>query len=91
MVFFFNGATAPLIAAYTAEQFPTDLRARGSGIGYSAGRVTNVIAPFTIAVALAAAGFLAVAWAGFAAWALIGLTVLFLGARTSGDNAATSE
>ena len=44
-----------------------------------------------VAVALAAVGYLAVAWAGFAAWALIGLTVLVLGARTGGDNAATIE
>ncbi len=80
-VHFTIGAGTPLLNAYAAERFPPHLRSRGSGFSYSVGRFTNVIAPFTIAGVLEALGYKSVAWGGFAAWGLIALTVLVLGAR----------
>lgn len=83
VVQFTVGTGLPMIAAYAAEQFPTDLRARGSGIGYSVGRLTNVIAPFTIAGVLGALGTNAIGWLGFLAWGLISVAVLALGGRSA--------
>ncbi|MFF4767302.1 MFS transporter [Streptomyces sp. NPDC001255] len=73
------GMNTPLANTFVAERFPTQLRARGSGITYSVGRLTNVIAPFTIAGALEALGYKAAAWGGFAAWGLVALVVAVLG------------
>ena len=44
-VFFFAGITSPVLNTYMAEDLPTDVRARGIGIAFSAGRLTNVAAP----------------------------------------------
>lgn len=83
-VFFFAGITSPVLNTYMAEEFPTEVRARGSGIAFSAGRLTNVAAPFTIALLLGALGHQAIAWASFGAWLLLGGSVLLLGRRRRG-------
>ncbi|MCW2719170.1 MAG: transporter [Pseudonocardia sp.] len=82
-IYFFSGGASPLINAYMAEEFPTDLRARGSSVAFSTGRLTNVIAPFTIAAVLASLGYHAIAIGTFTAWALIAVAVLVLGRRRS--------
>jgi putative MFS transporter len=82
-IYFFAGGASPLINAYMAEEFPTDLRARGSSVAFSTGRLTNVIAPFTIAAVLASLGYHAIAIGTFTAWALIAVAVLVLGRRRS--------
>lgn len=82
-IYFFSGGASPLINAYMAEEFPTDLRARGSSVAFSTGRLTNVLAPFTIAAVLASLGYHAIAIGTFAAWALIAVAALVLGRRRS--------
>ncbi|MCU1625690.1 MAG: transporter [Pseudonocardia sp.] len=82
-IYFFSGGASPLINAYMAEEFPTDLRARGSSFAFSTGRLTNVLAPFTIAAVLASLGYHAIALGTFAAWALIAVAALVLGRRRS--------
>jgi putative MFS transporter len=75
------GINTALVNTFAAECFPTPLRARGTGFGYSVGRLTNVLAPFTIAAVLEALGYRAAAWGGFLAWGLIAVVVLLLGGR----------
>ncbi|MFF1834860.1 MFS transporter [Streptomyces sp. NPDC058231] len=75
------GINTALVNTFVAERFPTPLRARGTGFGYSVGRMTNVLAPFTIAAVLEALGYKAAAWGGFLAWGLIAVVVLILGGR----------
>lgn len=75
------GINTALVNTFVAERFPTRLRARGTGFGYSVGRLTNVLAPFTIAAVLEALGYRAAAWGGFLAWGVIAVVVLVLGGR----------
>ncbi|MFE2985669.1 MFS transporter [Streptomyces sp. NPDC055092] len=75
------GMNMALVNTFVSERFPTSLRARGTGFGYSVGRLTNVLAPFTIAAALGALGYKAAAWGGFLAWGLVAVAVLVLGGR----------
>ncbi|MFJ8749004.1 MFS transporter [Streptomyces sp. NPDC102441] len=75
------GINTALVNTFVAECFPTPLRARGTGFGYSVGRMTNVLAPFTIAAVLEALGYKSVAWGGFLAWGVIAVVVLVLGGR----------
>jgi putative MFS transporter len=70
--------------AYTPEVFPTTLRSTGSGIGYSAGRVANVVGPLAIPVVYTGAGYAAVFLLLAACWVIAGVTVAVAGPETRG-------
>ncbi|MBY3988711.1 MFS transporter [Rhodococcus fascians] len=67
------GLFAPILNALVADSYPTGVRARGTGLTFSAGRLTNVLAPLTLAVALGALGHVVVGWYLMTAWLLIGV------------------
>lgn len=71
LLFFASGVFTPLVATAAAEEYPTTLRASGSGITFSAGRLTNVISPFLVAAVLGAASAGPVAWLLLGSWGLV--------------------
>lgn len=84
MIFgFVVGIFAPGLSTYMTEQFPTEVRGRGTGLAWSIGRVTSVGVPFAVAAALAAFGPSAVAWGTAGCWAAIALGVAIFGRRTA--------
>lgn len=70
--------------AYTPEVFPTELRSTGSGLGYSAGRISNVIGPLAIPAIFTGAGYAAVFLFLAACWIIAGVTVALGGPETRG-------
>lgn len=70
--------------AYTPEVFPTNVRSTGSGVGYSAGRLANVIGPLAIPAVYSGAGYTAVFLLIAACWVIAGVTVALGGPESRG-------
>ncbi|MDV7240546.1 MULTISPECIES: MFS transporter [Rhodococcus] len=68
---------APLLAALMAESFPSNLRSTGSGVAFGAGRMSNIVVPFTLSAALTSLGpsfvgwYMALGWLAVAAAAAV--------------------
>ncbi|OUS95773.1 hypothetical protein CA951_11215 [Rhodococcus sp. NCIMB 12038] len=56
-----GGAISPLVNVTTAEEYPSALRATGTGFTYSSSRLANTTAPFAVA-AILASGVAAAGW-----------------------------
>ncbi len=70
--------------AYTPEVFPTAVRSTGSGMGYSAGRLANVVGPLIIPAVYSGAGYAAVFMLIAGCWVIAGITVALGGPETRG-------
>ncbi len=77
-------AVAPLLYAYTPEQFPTDMRGSAAGFTYGLGRLANVANAFVIAAIFLRLGYAAVFVYIAGAWVLTAALVLAFGPRTTG-------
>lgn len=69
---------APMLNATMAESFPSRLRSSGSGTAFGAGRLANIVAPFTVAAALTALGPGFVGWFMLVGWGIVGIACAVL-------------
>jgi putative MFS transporter len=76
--FVLTGIFYPLLNKVMSEQWPTDLRARGNGISWSAGRLASIFAPFALAAALAALGASVIGWVLFGLWVVSATAVALI-------------
>ena len=75
---------APLLYAYTAECFPTEIRSSGTGFSYGVGRLANAFGPLLIAFLFTSYGYLTVFIYIAACWLVVAATIGALGPRTRG-------
>jgi putative MFS transporter len=79
---------APLLYAYTAECFPTEVRSTGTGFTYGIGRLSNAIGPLFIAFLFTHYGYQSVFVYIAACWAIVALTIGLIGPLTRGRTLA---
>jgi putative MFS transporter len=77
-------AFAPLLYAYTAECFPTEIRSTGTGLTYGIGRLSNAAGPLVIAFLFATYGYASVFAYIAACWLVVAATVAAMGPLTRG-------
>jgi len=75
---------APMLYAYTAECFPTEVRSTGTGFTYGVGRLSNAFGPFVIAYLFATYGYQSVFVYIAACWMTVALIISLMGPRTKG-------
>jgi MFS transporter, putative metabolite:H+ symporter len=75
---------APILYAYTAECFPTEIRSSGTGFTYGIGRLSNAFGPLIIAFLYAIYGYQSVFVYIAACWLLVAAAVGLTGPRTKG-------
>jgi MFS transporter, putative metabolite:H+ symporter len=75
---------APLLYAYTAECFPTEIRSSGTGFSYGIGRLSNAFGPLLIAFLFTHYGYMSVFLYIAACWFIVAATIGALGPRTRG-------
>ncbi len=73
---------APILYAYTAECFPTEIRSSGTGFTYGIGRLANTASPLVIAFLFSNYGYLSVFAYIAACWVAVALAVGILGPLT---------
>src|SRR6185295_2113415 len=66
---------APMLYAYTAECFPTEIRSSGTGFTYGIGRLANAFGPLVIAFLFMTYGYQSVFAYIAACWAIVALTI----------------
>jgi putative MFS transporter len=84
LVTMFIQCFAPILYAYTAECFPTEVRSSGTGFTYGVGRLANAFAQPVIAFLFMSYGYLSVFVYIAACWLMVSLTVGLFGPKTSG-------
>ena len=80
----FIQAFAPLLYAYTAECFPTEIRSSGTGFTYGIGRLSNAAGPLVIAFLFTTYGYLSVFVYIAACWMVVAAIVATMGPLTRG-------
>ena len=75
---------APILYAYTAECFPTEIRSSGTGFTYGVGRLSNAFGPFVITFLFAAYGYMSVFVYIAACWLVVAAAVGLAGPLTRG-------
>lgn len=75
---------APLLYAYTAECFPTEIRSTGTGFTYGVGRLSNTAGPLVIAFLFAHYGYQSVFGYIAACWLIAAAAVAVAGPLTRG-------
>ena len=80
----FIQAFAPLLYAYTAECFPTEIRSTGTGFTYGIGRLSNAVGPLVIAFLYTGYGYSSVFGYIAACWVIVAATVATTGPLTRG-------
>jgi len=75
---------APMLYAYTAECFPTEIRSSGTGFTYGIGRLANAFGPFVIAFLFQTYGYQSVFAYIATCWIITALTIALAGPRTRG-------
>lgn len=83
MQFFFYGMWCVLYA-YTPELYPTRIRATGSGLASSVGRIGALLGPYLVGVILPIAGQTGVFQLGAGAFMAAAFAILILGEETKG-------
>jgi putative MFS transporter len=83
MILFFQ-CFAPMLYAYTAECFPTEVRSSGTGFTYGIGRLSNAAGPFAIAYLFTHYGYQSVFVYIAACWVAVALAIGFFGPKTKG-------
>jgi len=84
MILFFQ-CFAPMLYAYTAECFPTEIRSTGTGSTYGVGRLSNAAGPFAIAFLFANYGYQSVFVYIAACWIAVALAIGLFGPETKGQ------
>ncbi len=84
LVTMFIQCFAPLLYAYTAECFPTEVRSTGTGFTYGIGRLANAFAQPAIAFLFLRYGYQSVFVYIAACWLMVSLTVGLFGPATRG-------
>jgi MFS transporter, putative metabolite:H+ symporter len=77
-------AFAPLLYAYTAECFPTEIRSTGTGFTYGIGRLSNAAGPLVIAFLFTSYGYTSVFAYIAACWLVVAAMVAAMGPLTRG-------
>jgi putative MFS transporter len=75
---------APMLYAYTAECFPTEVRSTGTGFTYGVGRLSNAFGPFVIAYLFATYGYQSVFVYIATCWVIVAMAIGLAGPRTKG-------
>jgi len=75
---------APLLYAYTAECFPTEVRSSGTGLTYGLGRLSNAVGPLVIAFLFTTYGYQSVFVYIALCWLVVAATIGLTGPRTKG-------
>ena len=84
MMTMFIQAFAPILYAYTAECFPTEIRSSGTGFTYGIGRLSNAFGPLLIAFLFTHYGYMTVFVYIAACWLVVAATVGLAGPLTRG-------
>jgi putative MFS transporter len=84
LVAMFLQTFAPLLYAYTAECFPTDIRNSGTGLGYGLGRLSNAFGPLVVAFLYNHYGYTSVFVYIATMWLLVAITIGAFGPLTKG-------
>jgi putative MFS transporter len=84
LVAMFMQTFAPLLYAYTAECYPTQIRNSGMGLSYGVGRLSNVLGPLLVAFLFNHYGYTSVFVYIASAWFLVAITIGCFGPRTKG-------
>jgi putative MFS transporter len=77
-------AFAPLLYAYTAECFPTEIRSSGTGFSYGVGRLSNAFGPLLIAFLFTNYGYMTVFVYIATCWLVVAATIGLMGPLTRG-------
>jgi putative MFS transporter len=83
MILFFQ-CFAPMLYAYTAECFPTEIRSTGTGFTYGMGRLSNAVGPFIVAYLFTQYGYQSVFVYIGLCWILVAVAIGFVGPKTKG-------
>jgi putative MFS transporter len=84
LVTMFIQAFAPMLYAYTAECYPTEIRSSGTGFTYGVGRLANALGPLVIAFLYTSYGYQSVFVYIAACWAVVAVAIAAFGPRTNG-------
>jgi putative MFS transporter len=76
---------APMLYAYTAECFPTEIRSSGTGFTYGIGRLANAFGPLLIAFLFSNYGYMSVFVYIALCWIAVSLAVGLFGPLTRGQ------
>ncbi len=77
-------AFAPMLYAYTAECFPTEIRSTGTGFTYGIGRLSNAAGPLVIALLFTTYGYRSVFGYIALCWLVVAAVVAAMGPLTRG-------
>jgi putative MFS transporter len=77
-------AFAPMLYAYTAECFPTEIRSSGTGFTYGVGRLSNAFGPLLIAFLFTNYGYMSVFVYIATCWLVVAATIGLVGPLTRG-------
>jgi MFS transporter, putative metabolite:H+ symporter len=72
----------PLMYAYTAESFPSEIRNSGTGLTYGAGRLANVFGPLFVAFLYKRHGYTSVFVYIASCWILVSILIAGLGTKS---------
>ena len=86
LVTMFIQAFAPMLYAYTAECYPTEIRSSGTGFTYGVGRLSNALGPIAIAFLYTSYGYQSVFVYIALCWAIVAIVIATMGPRTSGKS-----
>jgi len=75
---------APMLYAYTAECFPTEIRSTGTGFTYGIGRLSNAFGPLLIAFLFTTYGYQSVFVYIATCWIIVATVIGLTGPRTKG-------
>lgn len=82
LVAMFMQTFAPLLYAYTAECYPTQIRNSGTGLAYGAGRLSNALGPLIVAYLFDHYGYTSVFVYIAATWLLVAIIIGSFGPLT---------
>jgi len=84
LVAMFIQTFAPLLYAYTAECYPTEIRNSGTGLGYGLGRLSNAFGPLVVAYLYTNHGYTSVFVYIATMWLMVAIIIGSLGPLTKG-------
>jgi putative MFS transporter len=85
LVAMFMQTFAPLLYAYTAECYPTQIRNSGTGLSYGLGRLANALGPLLVAFLFDHYGYTSVFVYIASTWLLVAIAIGCFGPRTKGQ------